>query len=88
MSMQKIDDNLAGITSSSEVIPMGRPEIEDRPGEALVDMVVDYRAAGGFRKGQTVADDEAAVAVTLPEANGLVSRYTTDADAPENELKD
>lgn len=88
MSTQKIDDNLSGITTSSEVIAMGRPDIEDRPGEALVELVSEYRVAGGFRKDDLDEVESAASHAPLAEVNGLVGRYTTDTEAPENDLKD
>lgn len=85
---EKIDDTLSGITPSSTVIPMGRPESEDRPGEALVEMVADYRAAGGFRKNPDAGEPDVRAEPSLPEVNGLVSRYTTDPEEVDLDLKD
>lgn len=53
-----IDDTFRGIPEPLSRFNLGRPDITDRPGDALIEIVQSFRADGGF--GRLQADRRAA----------------------------
>jgi hypothetical protein len=45
-----IDETFAGLTAPLHAIPCGREDLSTRPGDALVALVSEFSAEGGFRR--------------------------------------
>lgn len=65
-----INDTFRGIPSPTQTFQLGRPDLVDRPGDALIEIVSAFRAEGGFQRLQDDRHlDEAPVVSKRPDPN-------------------
>ena len=67
-----IDDTFRGIPAPTQLFRLGRSELVDRPGDALIAIVSAFRADGGFQRLQNDRRVDDALVVSTRQDPGLV----------------